>query len=291
MSHLVAMKKVCECFASGVPCSKDTCTCTGCGNNSKSISRIYAHDIEQRKSASGLQKLRKKEDVLSALEQAIPVCFRTGELFPPLAFGSVSPTQRHDPVVLEPTSKATQMTDTGNQSRSTMGCPTELQTAWHSEADKVGQVYDAMRTEARNRNGDELTPTKQPSKAHRIAGAKLLADVESDARRLVEAMVNAESDLLSKIEALAESKQKATTSDSSDHQGLETIIYPEVEALRCNEVMEGDNGSQEISDPAVRETTILLAQDTALLQELTAVIRQRALQLAMGRVREGADKL
>lgn len=256
---------------------------------------------------------------LPPLTYAIPVKLPSGVAFPALSFGSTNLAQATNPisVVIEvkddderkrpaqaiypadgnkktPANTAgASKKRPGSAALSVTGRFTEMEAAWNTETLKVGQAFASMRKVARTRRGED-PGRKHANNACQIAGTKLFSSIEKDMKRVVNAINKAERDTVAHLDSKAKAGPasdpavEATGSHLKDGEALECSAVADAHeaALLCQEVLDADPNDTELSKAAIRELTILAAQDAALLRELTSIIRQKTLSITKIRLRE-----
>jgi len=215
---------------------------------------------------------------LPPLAYAIPVKLSTGESFPALAFGSTTLEQTKNPItaILENSEQAT----CPISPRPLKGNLTELESSWGSQIMKMNEVFESFEDEIQNQKEQNESP-KYDNDSSQLSGQKLLRTTKIEAKRLIETVNNAERETVNFLNILAE-KQIVNNLVSESNVDLDKD-----QTLLCSETVSPDPNDSELSSSTVQEFAIMAAQDTALLRELTAIIRKKTLLLT--EMRKGAS--
>jgi hypothetical protein len=213
-----------------------------------------------------------------------------GKIVQGLSFGRALPTERHGDkdsrasptsrrlyhnLMLSPSRVGARRKDLSMEN----AVGTELETAWAKETGEVRDFFSFMREKIETRKQDEIEEhilqKDDPAEKRALSVLESVEEDVKNADRLIEA---AELDILTR---LRERKRRSSFQDAelmSDEDSNE-----ELADLKCSEEIMLPK-TDRLNKPALKELTILAAQDTALLRETARIIRRKARELCEQRM-------
>mmetsp|Transcript_6661 Transcript_6661/g.9582 ORF Transcript_6661/g.9582 Transcript_6661/m.9582 type:complete len:271 (+) Transcript_6661:362-1174(+) len=212
----------------------------------------------------------------------IPVKFQSGVPFAALAFGCCDNDQATKPVSAVLQEKSTPSEQTG------YGGETELETAWQNEARDLQLLSSAVTKELKRRRGDTVVEYPLHNDQIKQRAIDIIGTAEVGVKRLRAAVETAEAAAKQQHLDTDQGSVEEMVDDNEDEGGS---VYND-DPLACNETL-NETGNPlicseilpppkktKMSDKAARELTVLAYQDEALLKELTAIVKERTLELA-----------
>jgi hypothetical protein len=219
---------------------------------------------------------------LPALAYAIPTKVVTfakdpGAPFPALSFGSTNLAQTVNPVTAtmhvspQPAAVATQRQRPSARRSLVIGRSTELEVVWKAETATVGNVFTALRREARKRGGAPQLPNAKTKKSMtirekgiHIAGAKLLETIQSDMQQLARAVDKAERNT---IKYLNSQKVAASSSIAGESSSVQDSKQNLDTSAKKAETMVPDGASDEFVDAATTDAPLVAVASSDALDE------------------------
>jgi hypothetical protein len=157
---------------------------------------------------------------------------------------------------------------------------TELEADWHEDTGEVREFFRIMRKQIDSRKvGDTVTDEFSEEEAAETRVRSVLAVVEDDLKNAEKVVEAAELDILTRLH---EQKRKPSQSNLEPMEDDDSAD-DDVAELKCDETLTLSEETRPI-DPALKELTILAAQETALIREAARVIRRKARELCERRI-------
>jgi hypothetical protein len=162
---------------------------------------------------------------------------------------------------------------------------TELEANWNEDTGEVREFFRIMRKQIDNRkvgDTDELFSEEEAAENRVRSVLEVVEDDIKNAEKVVEA---AELDILTRLH---EQKKKSSQSNLEPMEDDDSAD-DDVAELKCDEKLTLSEETRPI-DPALKELTILAAQETALIREAARVIRRKARELCERRILKGEER-
>jgi hypothetical protein len=155
---------------------------------------------------------------------------------------------------------------------------TELEADWYEDTGEVREFFRIMRKQIDSRkvgDGDEFSEEEATETRVR----SVLEVVEDDIKNAEKVVEAAELDILTRLH---EQKRKPSQSNLEPMEDDDSAD-DDVAELKCDETLMLSEETRPM-DPALKELTILAAQETALIREAARVIRRKARELCERRI-------
>jgi hypothetical protein len=161
---------------------------------------------------------------------------------------------------------------------------TELEADWNEDTGDVREFFRIMRKQIDNRTvGDTDEFSEEEATEARVRS--VLEVVEDDIKNAEKVVEAAELDILTRLH---EHKRKPSQSNLEPMEDDDSAD-DDVAGLKCDETLTLSEETRPI-DPALKELTILAAQETALIREAARVIRRKARELCERRISKEEER-
>ena len=155
---------------------------------------------------------------------------------------------------------------------------TELEADWNEDTGEVREFFRIMRKQIESRKvGDTDKFSEEEDAESRVRF--VLEVVEDDMKNAEKVVEAAELDILTRLH---EQKRKSSQSNLEPTEDDDSAD-DDVAELKCDETLALPEETRPM-DPALKELTILAAQETALIREAARVIRRKARELCERRI-------
>jgi hypothetical protein len=161
---------------------------------------------------------------------------------------------------------------------------TELEAKWNEDTGEVREFFRIMRKQIDSRKvGDTNESSEEEAAENRVRS--VLEVVEDDLKNAEKVVEAAELDILTRLQ---EKKRKPSYSNLEPMEDDDSA-NDDVAELKCDETLTVSEETRP-PDPALKELTILAAQETALIREAARVIRRKARELCERRISKGEER-
>lgn len=259
-----------------------------------------ANDIRAKTVAGGVDLF------LPPSSFTLPMKLQDGMSFPQVAFAKAGSVQGGFPHAPQPGTYGakTSAKKKAPAKQDQHKYDTDLEKLWRVETDRVSQTFTKVRSDFLESSRPPVSSTRYRTK-EQFSGKKKNPMIDYRARMAMDGVVKDMKDIVSAVEKAETTTLKLFDKDAQDENAasnehppldekyllcdehIESLESFELDgsALQCIEEMNHPTEDRQLSDTAVRELTVLAAQEAALMRQLALVIRRKTLTLAEQRVR------